>query len=1189
MSTTRRFLPVMFGIILILVLVTPLFAQSDRASITGTVKDSSGAVIEGVKVTATNLGTNTVYSAQSNGLGYYTILNLPIGSYSVIFTRDGFKTFRRDGLVLVISQVAQIDATLEVGAQTETVMVNEQSPLLQTSDAALSTNLTNDVVTDLPLSINGGRSLSTFMFAYVPGVEGSDYSSHINGSPAMSKEVMIDGVSAVSQLGGYLSESQPPMEAVQEFQVETSGIRADEGRSGGGVFRYEMKSGTNQFHGSTFGFLRNQVLDANSWWNNYQGYDRPTDNMSQWGGGFGGPIWRNRAFFFGAYERYMTSNASLGSLSGIVPTTAFLNGDLSSLINQNVVLGKDSQGNTVYQGSLFYPQGSKCGTPGTVIVGNQISTSCFSSISQKVVDLYKKYYAPLPTIGSSFQNNEMPANSPSWEHINLASGKIDYDLSPQHRLSGSYIYNISPRVLNDQGGIWSSNAEHGGPLADAYNHEVHAPSIRISDAYTFSPQLLNVFHWALNRFYNPSKAVSQSGKWDSALGLGSFGAGNFPYTTFSGSGYTANNMTTIGSQYNDFYAGNTYIVNDQVSWVKGRHSFRFGGEWRAMEMNSHPDENVLHFTFAPGQTGSAVASGVALNSGAALSDSTVGHAFASFLLGGVQSANLPQPNPIYGRRKAFSAFVSDDIKVTSKLTVNLDLRWDYNSRYKEKNGHWSTFDPAVSNTNYNVPGALRFLSSGDQSFETRQYPYNFAPHVGAAYSLNSKTVLRGSFSVFYVPLNLNTWGGVPYSFNPGYQSSNQVLATSSGQPAFFWDNGYTISTVPTNKNPNYLQWGMVRIDPRALEAGNTQQWMLGVQRELSQDFRLEVTVLQNHSYHLQSGYLAGNTPSIANYQSMASKCTAVSGQPFNPSCPATNWISNAGGAAAAGVIYPYSGFSGSAYFAMTPYPQVAATYGPLFYVGTPLGNSDYQSLQISLTKRTAHGLSLQGSYVLSSTHGDVDTSFSELWGTGSIQNLEDLKHERHNIASFDQTHIVKGYVTYAVPVGRGRTYLASVNPVVNGLIGGWNLNYDFHYNSGSPLQVRSVSALGLNGLYMDIKSGCNLRSSFHKLGDYYFNPDCFSDPKTDGNSTYLGNAGNNISKLRGFGLATEDLGIHKQFAFGPEGRYAFTLRGEFFNVFNRHSYAGPDTNPTSTTFGRITSGGGNPGARTGQVGARFSF
>jgi hypothetical protein len=1189
MRRRQQLLAIVSCVLLSLCLVAQGYAQSDRASITGTVTDGTGAVVPGVKVTATNVGTNSVFEAQSNELGFYTILNLPIGGYNVTFSRDGFKTFQRTGLTLAISQVAQINVALEVGSQAETVLVNEQAPLLQASDASLTTNLTNGVVTDLPLSISGGRSLSTFMFAYVPGVEGSDYSSHINGSTAMSKEVMIDGVSAVSQLGGYLSESQPPMEAVQEFQVQTSGIRADEGRSGGGVFRYEMKSGTNEIHGSLFGFLRNQVLDANSWWNNYQGNERATDNMSQWGGGVGGPILKNKLFFFGSYERYMTSNASLGSYSGIVPTTEFLNGDMSSLLNTGVVLGTDSLGNTIYQGSLFYPEGAKCGTPGTVIVGNQISTDCFSSVSSQIVDIYKEYYEPLPTIAGSALNNAMPANSPSWEHINMASGKIDYDLSPRHRLSGVYIYNISPRVLNDQGGIWSTKAVHGGPLANAYSHEVHSPSIRISDSFTFTPQVLNAFHWALNRFYNPSKAVSQSGKWDSVLGLGDFGAGNFPYTSFAGSSYTNNNITTIGSEYNDFYAGNTFVVNDTLSWLKGRHSFKFGGEWRAMQMNSHPDEYYLNFAFSPAQTGSSVASGVTLADGASISDSNVGHAFASFLLGGVQSASLPQPNRAYGRRKTLSFFASDDIKLTSKLTLNLDLRWDYNLAYKEKYGHWSTFDPAVTNTTYNVPGALSFLSSGSQTFEKRQYPYNFSPNIGAAYAVNSKTVVRGSYSLFYVPLNLNTWGGVPYSFNPGYQKSNQVLATSTGQPAFFWDNGYNVETTDVAQNPNYLKWGMVRIDPRALEAGNTQQWMASVQRELSKDFRLEVTFLQNHGYHLQSGYLAGNVPTIANYQKMAANCTAVDGQPFNPSCPATSWISDASGAASAGVSYPYSGFSGSAYFAETPFPQVAATYGPLYYVGTPLGNSDYKSLQISLTKRATHGVSLQASYVLSAAHGDSDTSFSELWSTGSIQNLEDLGHEKKSIASFDQTHVVKGYVTYSLPVGRGRTFLANGNRVVDGVIGGWDLNFDFHYNSGSPLQVHSVTTLGLNGLYMDTVKGCKLRSSFHKLGDSYFNPDCFADPKTDGNTSYLGNSGNYISSLRGFGMATEDLGVHKSFGWGNDGKYTFTLRGEFFNIFNRHSYAGPDTSPTSASFGKVTSGGGSPGARTGQVGARLTF
>jgi hypothetical protein len=264
--------------------------------------------------------------------------NLPIGTYSVEFSKVGFETLSRTGITLLIGQVAEIDASLKVGGTTVTVEVTSAAPILQTQDATVSTNLNSEAVSELPLNVQGSRNLSNFIFAYVPGAEGSDYSSHINGSMALTKEVLIDGTSAVSQLGGYISESQPPMEAVQEFETDTAGIGADAGRSGGGVFRYEMKSGTNKIHGSLFGFMHSTGLDAISAANhlsaitdsaNARAYLRKSDSLSDWGGSFGGRIVKDKLFYYVAFERYMQSMWNLGPNSRTVPTDAMMGLDSS--------------------------------------------------------------------------------------------------------------------------------------------------------------------------------------------------------------------------------------------------------------------------------------------------------------------------------------------------------------------------------------------------------------------------------------------------------------------------------------------------------------------------------------------------------------------------------------------------------------------------------------------------------------------------------------------------------------------------------------------------------------------------------------------------------------------------------------------------------------------------------------------
>lgn len=1168
-------------IVLILLLgggAVALQAQSDLASITGTVKDGEGAVIPGATVTVTNLSTNLAVHVPTNGLGFYTVLNLPVGGpYQVSIQKEHFSTFKRDGIQLRVGQIAEVNAALSVGTQTETMVVTTAMPLLQTESSTLGTSMTSTEVADLPLNIDGGRSISAFMFAYIPGVEGSDYYSHVNGSLSDSKEVMIDGTSAVSQIGGYLGESQPPMEAVGEFQADTAGITADSGRTGGGVFHYELKSGTNQLHGSVFGFMHNQSLDANSWWNKYQlvsnlaadpanadeyqrMYGMPTDTMSQWGGSIGGAILKNKLFYFGAFERYMFSGWALGGLSQTVPNAAFRTGDLSALLDTSTVLGADGDGNPIYVGSLFDPQ------TGNVFVNNQIPETRFSAVSQKILSLYEQYYQPETTALGS--NEAGPLNGTPWQHINEGSVKIDYNLSEKNRLNGSYVYNSTPRMIYG-GHVWSANTPNGGPMANLFNHFVHAPSARMSDIHTFTPNLVNTARITVNRFYNPSKATSQSGNWDEALGLGSFGAGNFPVVAFDGVSYNGDyNMSGLGSQYNDYYAATTSIVNDDISWVRGRHTIKFGGEFRSMQFNSHGDENVLSVEFSPAQTGSPQA-GYA---------SQVGHAFASFLLGAVNNASVSLPNATYGRRKTLSLYATDNVKINSRLTMDFDLRWDYNHPYKEKNGHWSNFDTSVVNPDTGAQGSMVYLSDGSKSFETQQDYKLFAPHIGAAFSLDAKTVLRASVSAFYVPLNLNTWGAIPYSFNPGYVGVNRIV--DNGQRVSTWedwDSSYSsyATITPAAQDPSYTQWGMVTIDPRSLEEGNTQQWMVGAQRELPRAFILDASFIQSHSYHLQSGYLAGNQPKVADYQALAQNGTVW------------NWVDDESSAAAAGVPYPYAGFSGEAYMAITPYPQIAAGWGPQFYVGSPLGNADYRALQLSVTRRASHGLSMMASYVLSATHGDTNTAWSELWWTGTIQNLYDLKSERNTIASFDQKHVIKGYLSYELPFGRGRTLFNGVNRVTDTLISGWNVQGNWYYATGYPMQVLSSNYYpGFNAVYANLVSGCHLKNSFHKLGDSYFNSACFENPNSDTGA--LGTAGNYLNQLRDFGTASEDMAVSKYLQFGPDGRFKMTLRGEFFNVFNRHSYSSADTGMSDTNFGKVTSGGGiNP--RVGQVGARITF
>lgn len=350
-----------------------LFAQVDRGTINGTIKDQSGAVIPDVTVTATNVDTGVAAIATTNSTGFYSILNLPMGRYSLTVSKQGFRELERKGITISVAQVAELNITLAVGSTSEVVTVTDDAPVVETETSDVASDIKGVTLTDLPMSVSGGRNVENFAFATMPGVEGNWYTADINGTQSFTKDVKIDGVSLTSTITGDQGETGPSMEAVQEVNVQTSGLGADNASTTGGVEMFTIKSGTNVFHGSAFGYGHNEFLDANAWYNPQQ-TAKPKARFWDWGFSGGGPIWipklyngRNKTFIFGAFEKFQQADFTSGGLGPTVPTTSFLNGDFSALITAggNSVLGTDGAGNTIYKGSIFDP------TTGNVFPGTK--------------------------------------------------------------------------------------------------------------------------------------------------------------------------------------------------------------------------------------------------------------------------------------------------------------------------------------------------------------------------------------------------------------------------------------------------------------------------------------------------------------------------------------------------------------------------------------------------------------------------------------------------------------------------------------------------------------------------------------------------------------------------------------------------------------------------------------------------
>ena len=1194
-------------------------AQVDRGAITGTVTDNSGAVVAKAEIRAKNLDTGIETTTLSNEAGVYRLSTLPAGKYNIAVHASGFKVYEQDSLELTVAQTTRLDVSLTVGGSLETVVVNASGQHLDTSDPMLSTTLQGDEITDMPLTFGTeGRLVETFAFAVTPGVEGNPWTTYMGGGQDFSRDVLVDGASTTSQIQGEMMEQSPTMEAVQEFKVQTSGISAEYGRSSGGFFNFVLKSGTNRFHGSAFYYGRNEALDANSWLSNYdlgknyagsikncEAANFPNlcpdklqaDRNHVFGFSAGGPVvipgvynGHNRTFVFGAFEQFEQQRLNFGDLSESVPTAGFLNGNFSALLTGQQVqeCGAtndqpcfDALGRPVMQGQIYDPatlrqvggQWVSDPFPGNIIPTNRVST-----VSENIVNLYRNDAQPMAP--GLINNYRAQLDQQPWFHESQLTLKSDHNFSDNNHLSGSFIMSQRPRIWG--GGIWNPRfGAAGGPLATGGKQEVKSRRISISDNWLLRHNLINNLSLTYNRYRNPgistSKQYAPNGNWPQALGITGTSEKGFPAVNF-GDAVNGLGDTAIGGDGEEgYYVAASYILSDGVTWVRGKHSFKFGGEVWHMQNAGHPTPiNALTFNFANITTGIPQQA----------YSNQIGFGFASFLLGEVDGAKRGVPFASHVWRNYVAGYAQDDYKVSRNLTLNLGLRWEQTQPMYEKDNVWSNFNPNITNTALGVKGALEFASPQKRDFEGPRDWTNFSPRIGAAYALGNKSVVRGSYGIFYSPIGLAYWYGIPYEQwgAAGLVGTDEFDSTQS-VPAFNWDGGYPGNYKVPVKDPNFLQWGMVSIDPHALMPGYTHQYNVSLQRSLTTKDIVQVAFMGNDGRRLHDGSLKRNQPHKDAWEALA-----------NPWA----WVSDPASAAAAGVPYPYPGFQGFAGFALMPFPQVGATYGPLYYVESPVGSSSYRSFQVSYSRRMNYGLSIEASYNLSKAKGNTENAWQETWGdlqyqglscdfrcVPPVQDMYNLKEAANTVTSFDQTHVLKGMVIYELPFGRGRKWSVN-NGFIDTVLGGWTISEIFRYSSGFPVTIvpsPSYSGAGWEGfVYADVTPGANIRrtwSSGSSLGSTYFNPGDFSTPP--GNS--LGNGKRFYDNLRGFGNSNEDFGIMKSWSLAEKAK--LQLRAELLNGFNRHHFQDPDISVASPTFGQVTTTTGQ--ARIIQFGARLGW
>ncbi|HOQ44859.1 MAG TPA: TonB-dependent receptor [Bryobacteraceae bacterium] len=1180
--------------LLILAANAPLWGQIERASITGIVTDGTGAVTPGVSVRARHVATGVSYEGTTNEVGSYTISALPPGEYSVTYSASGFKTLVREGITLTSGQIARIDLTLEVGQLTEQVTVTAEATLLQTETSQTSESVTSQVFSALPLAFSGrGRNMAAFAAAIVPGVRNSDYTMSIQGTPGASAGVLVDGMTNLAGfLPGDFAEASISAEAIQELTVITGTSTAEHGRQSGGTLSFILKSGTNQLHGTGFYTLRNEFLHANDWNNNRllaadptnTAFRRPMDRQKNYAGSIGGPVYipklydgRNRTFFYFTAERFLLATVGPGSLSRHVPQPEMWEGDLSRLL-QPTVVGVDALGRQVFEGMIYDPTtlrlvGNRYVAdpfPGNIIPANRIS-----AVARNFAKVFNEWYQPVNT---DLTRNSYTSNQNRMDARNY-SLKVDHSFSSNHRLSGYYYKHGFPRHFQENvSEVWSLlDPDLGGPLSRSIRQHRRGYNWNVSYDWIISPTKMNHLKVGLNNNGNAFRS-RQIGKhfadeWGiKGVGLGApddqvtrpvINLGSSPVVTFQSWNHDANR--------DEFYRN--IIVSDSFSWYRGSHTLKFGFEWNSLRYDSQQFNNTGGtFNFAARTTAIPGESFT----------SRIGNSFASFLLGEVNSATLgpifrPITSTAYG-----AAFIQDSWKVNRRLTLNIGLRWSGNAAHYEKNNEFANFNPNLPDPNFGgIPGAVEYAGSGPGRTGRRTIApghwRDFGPTAGLAYQITPRVVMRAGYGISYTPEGF----GWTYPWRAGFNETNEAAADSKGiyLPVFNIDDGFPADVKrPPDMDPSYAaRFGGRRYHPDYTISGYVQNFNFGFQSEVAQDLRIDLEWRGSVGTRLHAG---GNVIPNQIHPDELSRGAVL-----------TQTISSPEQAAAAGLPYPYPGFVGLGAYTLLPFPQLQGR--SLSAYGDPVGSSTYHSLNLIVTKRMSKGYHIYGAYTFSKNISNVGNVANGGSG-GGIQNTYNRSADKA-VTSNDRTHVLKAVMTWDLPIGRNRALLANAHPILNAIVGGWNISALLNYASGTPLGHPNsrVTPNFWNGpaIYANFNTP---PGGFKRVfdpdkfnpwdandpGNRFFDPTAFSDAAPQS----LGNSPNRFPQVRGLWNWSEDATLMKSFSLKERARLMFRL--ELFNLFNRHYIGGPNMNMNNSYFGNVTAASGR---RTGQLSARIEW
>jgi Carboxypeptidase regulatory-like domain len=1181
-SSLRSFTPaslVLLTFCLALSSAKPLHAQAN-AGITGTVADSSGAIVSGAPVTITNQATGQQNHATTSSAGTYAVTGLTPGVYSITVEATGFKKEVQNSVNVEVSTNATVNITLAAGATSETVEVTADPISLNTTQPQLGSTVEPAVVAALPAEVNGrGRQVDQLQFL-APGTTGTTFSHRIGGGVDFEQEIVYNGVPAPQpETEGYTTNFNPPFEMVSEFRVERSTFSAQFGL-GQGALTYQMASGTNRYHGDLFEINRNSFFDSVGFFNGpaWGGSKTPpTDHENNYGFTVGGPIWIPKVYngrdrTWGHYSQEWYKQNNLDTDVSTVPTalektgnfTDFVDGSTGALIPiYDPTTGKQFQ----YNGVL-----------------NVIPPSRISPNSALLIPSIPNPDRPGSGVGGLDSNKSYaPFINPHIQHV--WGFTVDQVLTPKQRLHYSQWRNTFSNYNFDNPPLVIAP----NPLNSMKYQPAKGSGFLLTYDNTLSTNLVMTagFGWLgeINNQFNQTK-------YDFPAVQGGVIP---PYITWDGQ-HTLTKWGTQGSWLQSINRKLGVAIVNNWLWSRGRHTFNIGGEFRRTYQDDN-EEQTAGGQFAFSQKTTSIPNPNDPNFG------VYGSAFASFLLGLPDTVNRANSQELRLRNVDIAPYIQDDIKLTPKLTVNLGLRWDIMVPFTENNNLVVFFNPAAANPAADgLPGAAtKFGSCSGCAGYTRADIHwgHFGPRLGFAYQVNDKTVVQAGFSIAFLNGGAYEYGTSKTAVNYGNLLVGSFTrgTTGTNQSSFgSWDSSQLPSPQPTPFSPS-LGVG-TQINDFSKNDGfapYSEQWNVNVQRRLPYDMFVTAAWVGNRVIHLPSQL---NTPNQLDpkYFSLGNDLGLSfadgSAQAKGYKLPYTNFVTDFGGAATVGQ-------------SLSPFPQ----YSYVFNNFEGSGTTYYQSAQIQVEKRFTNGLNFLAGYTLSRLWDNTSSGFSSF--TAAALNKYNQRPE-WAVSGADEPNTFKASGTYELPIGPGKKYFNN-RKLTGQLLGGWQIAWILDYEAGQPLCNCNQGQIQENGDPYPGKStsGPNVilrpnrvssvplsTASYSRAKAYFtgkasvaqmFNPAGFA---LTSSQYVLGNAIRNYPELRQAGLYDENATILKHFYFGE--RLTGILRVDYFNLFNRTQFYPPDANASDGTFGQVIkqgdlNSGNKPANRQGQVGFRLEF